>query len=102
MPSPSFQSVNAPGPHPTGKGNQQPCPKQTDPASSPDSSPALAATSTAPTPTPTTAGAAEVAAEAIRYLNYAAPRAALQNPLPYRVTAELSAALYRLPQLLTH
>jgi len=49
-----------------------------------------------------TVGAAALAAEAIRYLNYATPRGGITEPATiYTVTAELSAALYRLPQLMS-
>jgi hypothetical protein len=49
-----------------------------------------------------TAGAAGLAAEAVRYLNYAAPRGGVTVPATVAtVTADLAATVYRLPQLLT-
>jgi hypothetical protein len=49
-----------------------------------------------------TAGAAEAAAEAVRYLNHAAPRGGVTEPATVNtVAAHLAAAAYRLPQLLT-
>jgi hypothetical protein len=48
-----------------------------------------------------TAGAADLAAEAIRYLNYAAPRGGITEPATVAtVAADLAATAYRLPQLL--
>ena len=48
-----------------------------------------------------TAAAADLAAEAVRYLNYAAPRGGLTEPATIAaVAAGLATALYRLPQLL--
>jgi hypothetical protein len=45
-----------------------------------------------------TAGAAEPAAEAIRYLNYAAPRGGITKPATVAtVAAGLATAAYRLP-----
>jgi hypothetical protein len=49
-----------------------------------------------------TADAAGLAAEAVRYLNYAAPRGGVTDPATIAtVTASLATAAYRLPQLLT-
>jgi hypothetical protein len=49
-----------------------------------------------------TAGVADLAAEAVRYLNYAAPRGGVTDPATIAtVTASLATAAYRLPQLLT-
>jgi hypothetical protein len=48
-----------------------------------------------------TAGAAGLAAEAVRYLNHAVPRGGVTVPATVAtVTADLSAAAWRLPQLL--
>jgi hypothetical protein len=48
-----------------------------------------------------TVGAAETAAEAIRYLNHAAPRGGVTEPATVSTAAAaLAAAAYRLPQLL--
>jgi hypothetical protein len=61
----------------------------------------LAATVHGPYGDTATASAAALAAEAIHYLNYATPRGGITEPATiYTVTAELSAALYRFPQLL--
>lgn len=50
----------------------------------------------------TTTQTAGLAAEAIRYLNYAAAYGGITEPATiYTVTGELSTAAYRLPQLLT-
>ena len=49
-----------------------------------------------------TAQVAELTAEAIRYLCYAAAHGGMTEPVTvYVVTGELSAAVYRLPQFLT-
>ena len=49
-----------------------------------------------------TAGAAALAAETIRYLSYAATHRGLSEPATvYAVAGDLSAAAFRLPQLLT-
>jgi hypothetical protein len=49
-----------------------------------------------------TVGVADLAAEAVRYLNYAAPRGGVTDPATIAaVTADLATAAYRLPQLLT-
>jgi hypothetical protein len=62
----------------------------------------LAALTHGPYDDTTTTGAAALAAEAIRYLNYATTRGGITEPATiYAITAELSCALYRLPQLLT-
>jgi hypothetical protein len=48
-----------------------------------------------------TAGVAGLAAETIRYLNYAAPRGGVTDPATvYAVSGELATAVWRLPQLL--
>jgi hypothetical protein len=48
-----------------------------------------------------TIAAADLAAEAVRYLNYAAPRGGITEPATIdTVTASLATAAYRLPQLL--
>lgn len=48
-----------------------------------------------------TAGAAGLAAETVRYLNYAAPRGGITEPATIAaVAASLSTTAYRLPQLL--
>jgi hypothetical protein len=48
-----------------------------------------------------TAGVAGLTAEAVRYLNYAAPRGGITEPATVAtVTANLATAAYRLPQLL--
>jgi hypothetical protein len=48
-----------------------------------------------------TAGVAGLAAESVRYLNYAVPRGGVSDPATVAaVAAELSTAAYRLPQLL--
>lgn len=49
-----------------------------------------------------TAGVAVLAAEAVRYLNYSAPRGGVTDPATvYAVCGGLSDAAYRLPQLLS-
>ena len=49
-----------------------------------------------------TAGAAALAAETIRYLSYATTHGGLSDPATvYAVAGDLSAAAFRLPQLLT-
>ncbi|MGH3269025.1 MAG: hypothetical protein ACRDN1_08170, partial [Trebonia sp.] len=49
-----------------------------------------------------TAGAADLAAETIRYLSYAAAHGGFTNPATvYAVAGDLSAVAGRLPQLLT-
>lgn len=49
-----------------------------------------------------TVGAAEATAEAIRYLNHAAPKGGVTEPATIStVAAALAAAAYRMPQLLT-
>jgi hypothetical protein len=49
-----------------------------------------------------TAGVAGLAAETIRYLNYAAPRGGVTDPATvYAVSGDLAAAAYRVPQLMT-
>jgi hypothetical protein len=49
-----------------------------------------------------TAGAAEVTAEAVRYLNHASPRGGITEPATVNtVAAYLATTVYRMPQLLT-
>jgi hypothetical protein len=49
-----------------------------------------------------TADTAGLMAEAVRYLNYAAPRGGITEPATVAtITADLATAAYRLPQLLT-
>jgi hypothetical protein len=63
---------------------------------------ALAARTGGPHGDGDTAGAAEAAAEAIRYLNHAAPRGGITDPATVSaVAAALAAVAYRLPQLVT-
>jgi len=51
---------------------------------------------------PCTIAAADLAAETIRYLNYAVPRGGITEPATAAaVIANLAAALYRMPQALT-
>jgi hypothetical protein len=62
----------------------------------------LAATVHGPYDDTATASAAALAAEAIRYLNYATIRGGITEPATiYTVAAELSAAICRFPQLLS-
>ena len=61
----------------------------------------LAALVNGPYADTSTAGAADLAAEAIRYLNYAAPRGGITEPATVAtVAAGLATAAYRMPQLL--
>jgi hypothetical protein len=81
-------------------------PEDTDPGSAAAPAPAqlaaaLAARIGGPHCDADTVGAAEAAAEAVRYLNHAAPRGGITEPATVSaVAAALAAAAYRLPQLL--
>jgi hypothetical protein len=61
----------------------------------------LAALTVGPYADATTAGAADLAAETIRYLNHAAAKGGITDPATIAdLTASLATAAYRLPQLL--
>ena len=89
-------------PQPYGEGNPPLCPKPATSRTAPHTSPpASPASPQGPYADASTAGAADLAAETVRYLNYAAAKGGITAPATISaVTASLATAAYRLPQLL--
>jgi hypothetical protein len=88
--------------NPKGEGNPPPCPKPaTPPTPTARLTASLAALTDGPYAAASTEGAADLAAETIRYLNNAAAKGGITDPATIAaLTASLATAAYRLPQLL--